>query len=78
MFVDYRKLTIQVTKKVPNPLSRIDDTLDTFWWNSLFSTLDLESGYWQVDTHSGLYENLVLPLGFTKVSSTFEILKTFC
>ncbi|GFU25503.1 hypothetical protein TNCV_3621031 [Trichonephila clavipes] len=48
--VDYRKLN-DVTKKDSYPLPRIDDTLDTFSGHKWFSTLDLKSGYWQVEIH---------------------------
>ncbi|GFY16524.1 retrovirus-related Pol polyprotein from transposon 412 [Trichonephila clavipes] len=33
------------------PLPRIDDTLDTLSGHKWFSTLDLKSGYWQVEIH---------------------------
>ena len=81
--VDYRKLN-EVTKKDSYPLPRIDDTLDTLGGTAFFSTLDLKSGYWQVEldeesrektafvTHAGLYEFLVLPFGLTNAPSTFE------
>ena len=81
--VDYRKLN-EVTKKDSYPLPRIDDTLDALGGSAFFSTLDLKSGYWQVElddesrektafvTHSGLYEFLVLPFGLTNAPSTFE------
>ncbi|GFX83965.1 retrovirus-related Pol polyprotein from transposon 297 [Trichonephila clavipes] len=48
--VDYRKLN-DVTKKDNYPLPRIDDTLDTLSGHKWFSTLDLKSGYWQVEIH---------------------------
>ncbi|GFV09531.1 retrovirus-related Pol polyprotein from transposon 412 [Trichonephila clavipes] len=48
--VDYRKLN-DVTKKDSYPLPRIDDTLDTLYGHKWFSTLDLKSGYWQVEIH---------------------------
>ncbi|GFU49392.1 hypothetical protein TNCV_2161901 [Trichonephila clavipes] len=48
--VDYRKLN-DVTKKDSYPLPRIDDTLDTLSGHKWFSTLDLKSGYWQVEVH---------------------------
>ncbi|GFY30892.1 retrovirus-related Pol polyprotein from transposon 17.6 [Trichonephila clavipes] len=48
--VDYLKLN-DVTKKDSYPLPRIDDTLDTLSGHKWFSTLDLKSGYWQVELH---------------------------
>ncbi|GFU24444.1 hypothetical protein TNCV_2264111 [Trichonephila clavipes] len=48
--VDYRKLN-DVTKKDSYPLPRRDDTLDTLSGHKWFSTLDLKSGYWQVEIH---------------------------
>ena len=46
--VDYRKLS-GVTKKGSYPLPRIDDTLDALAGPKWFSTLDVQSWYWQVD-----------------------------
>ncbi|GFX37058.1 hypothetical protein TNCV_1712511 [Trichonephila clavipes] len=48
--VDYHLLH-DVTKKDSYPLPRIDNTLDTLAGNTWFSTLDLKSGYWQVELH---------------------------
>ncbi|GFX37836.1 retrovirus-related Pol polyprotein from transposon 412 [Trichonephila clavipes] len=48
--VDYRRLN-DVTKKDSYTLLRIDDTLDTLAGNTLSSTLDLKSEYWQVELH---------------------------
>ena len=46
--IDYRKVN-SVTWKDAYPLPRIDDTLDTLAGSKLFSTLDLITGYWQVE-----------------------------
>ena len=48
--VDYRKVNT-VTRKDAYPLPRVDDLLDTLAGSRLFSTLDLISGYWQVEIH---------------------------
>lgn len=81
--VDYRKLN-DVTEKDSYPLPRIDDTLDTLSGAKWFSTLDLASGYWQVEvqerdrpktafvTGSGLFQFKVLPFGLCNAPATFE------
>ncbi|GFU89889.1 transposon Ty3-I Gag-Pol polyprotein [Trichonephila clavipes] len=46
--VDYRKLN-SVTKKNVYPLPRIDDTLDCLKGAMFFSSMDLRSGYWQIE-----------------------------
>lgn len=81
--VDYRKLN-DVTKKDSYPLPRIDDTLDTLSGSKWFSTLDLQSGYWQVEldekdkeksafsTGDGLWQFTVMPFGLCNAPATFE------
>ncbi|GFY19212.1 retrovirus-related Pol polyprotein from transposon 17.6 [Trichonephila clavipes] len=81
--VDYRWLN-DVTKKDSYPLPRIDDTLDTLAGNTWFSTLDLKSGYWQVELHpddkektaftagQGLWQFKVMPFGLCNAPATFE------
>ncbi|UYV73826.1 K02A2.6-like, partial [Cordylochernes scorpioides] len=72
--VDYRRLN-KITKKDVYPLPRIDDTLDCLRGARFYSSMDLQSGYWQIDveesdrektafiTPDGLYEFKVMPFG---------------
>ena len=81
--VDYRKLN-SVTEFDSFPLPRMDDCLDCLSGSTFFSTLDLQSGYWQVEveekdrpktafrTRSGLFEYNVMPFGLSNAPSTFE------
>ena len=46
--VDYWKVNA-VTRKDVYPLPRVDDTLGTLGSSERFSTLDMISGYWQVE-----------------------------
>ena len=81
--MDYRKLN-SVTRKDAYPLPRIDDTLDTLHGSRWFSTLDLASGYWQVEltkenqhrtafcTTHGLYDFKVMPFGLCNALATFQ------
>ena len=75
--IDYRKLN-SVTRKDAYPLPRIDETLEALGGSKWFSTLDLLSGYWQVEvseqdrpktafsTREGLSEFKVMPFGLCK------------
>lgn len=81
--VDYRRLN-DVTRKDAYPLPRIDDALDSLAHAQWFSTLDLASGYWQVEvdprdkhktafiTRQGLFEFNVLSFGLCNAPSTFQ------
>ena len=50
--VDYRKVNT-ITKRDAYPLPRIDDTLGTLGGSKFFTTMDLASGYWQVEMAPG-------------------------
>jgi len=81
--VDYRRLN-KVTRKDSYPLPRVDDLLDSLAGAQWFTTLDLASGYWQVEvdpehrektaftTGQGLYEFRVMPFGLCNAPSTFQ------
>eukprot|EP00917_Polyrhabdina_sp_WS-2016_P020447 GHVP01043786.1.p1 GENE.GHVP01043786.1~~GHVP01043786.1.p1 ORF type:complete len:520 (-),score=79.00 GHVP01043786.1:1526-2938(-) len=74
MWIDYRKINA-VTKKAQALIQRIDETLERIGKATIFSSLDLESGYHQIpmneeniektafSTRYGLFEHLVMPFG---------------
>ena len=81
--VDYHNMN-GITQKHAYPLPRIDDTLDALHGCTHFSTLDLQSCYWQVPmsphskpytafiTSHGLYEFKCMPFGLSNVPATFQ------
>ena len=81
--INYRKLN-DVTAKDEYPLPRIDTCLDCLGSAKFFSTVDMQSGYWQLQvveedrpktafiTKYGLFEYRKLPFGLCGAPSTFE------
>ncbi|KAG1946736.1 hypothetical protein F2P79_013286 [Pimephales promelas] len=81
--IDFRKLNA-VTVKDSYPLPRPSDALDSLSGACWFSTMDLSSGYWQVEldsddrektafsTGSALYQFKVMPMGLTNAPPTFQ------
>lgn len=81
--IDMRALN-SVTVKDCFPLPRIEQCLDTLSGNKYFSTLDLASGYWQIEiapedqkktafiTKFGLFEHKMMCFGLCNAPATFQ------
>mgnify|MGYP000415030397 CR=1 FL=1 len=81
--IDFRLLN-KITKHDLYPLPHIDDLLDLVGRSRYFTSLDLGSGYWQIDlnpvdkykttfrTQHGLFQFKRMPFGLSDVASTFQ------
>src|SRR5438445_110649 len=81
--IDYRKIN-NITITDAHPLPRIDDVLEQFREAKWFSSIDLASGYWQIEMnekdrektaftcHLGLFEFNVMPFGLKNAPPTFQ------
>ena len=81
--IDYRRLN-NLTKKDCFPLPRVEDCLDALRGAKFYSTIDLQSGYWQVQmdpadkektafvTKRGLFQFRCMPFGLCNAGACFE------
>ena len=88
--IDLRKLNARTIKDAQT-LPRIEDSLDSLEGAVIFTSLDLKSGYWQVELDEesiplmaftvgplGFYECLHMPFGLTNAPATFQRLMENC
>lgn len=88
--IDYRKLNTRTIKDA-YALPRIEEALEAMGGCSWFSTLDLKSGYYQVEIEEkdkkktaftvgplGFYEFNRMPFGLTNAPATFQRLMEHC
>ena len=88
--IDLRKLNTRTIKDAYS-LPRIEESLDCLNGASIFTSLDLKSGYWQVELDDesipltaftvgplGFYECVCMPFGLTNAPATFQHLMESC
>ena len=88
--IDLRKLNNQIIKDTQS-LPRIEDSLDCLDGAAIFTSLDLQLGYWQVEMTEaskpltaftleplGFYECIQMPFGLTNAPATFHCLMENC
>ncbi len=81
--VDYRKLNASTIRDA-YPIPRMDDCIDSLGEAKIFTTLDCNSGYWQIPikesdrhktafvSHMGSYHFKRMPFGLTNAPATFQ------
>ena len=81
--VDYRERN-DVTSFSAYPLPRVADCLDCLYGAKIFSTLDFQAGYWQIEVkpedspnraficRRGLFEYVTMSFGLCNASRTFK------
>ena len=81
--IDFR-LVNRLTKKDAFPLPRTDEQLQQLSGATMYTTMDLQAGYWQIGmapedqektafvTEDGLYEWTKMPFGLTNAPATFQ------